>query len=140
MMVPSGTGAAPFALMRDRSTNAIEVLPTIRVDASSITRRPATFWRELAGEGADWRSELAVMPVLTSQGHDVLCTTKYLALCRLRVTREERMHQWGRRIRGAIGMGLTWAAAWFGAGVLLARVPFSFSTSLWRFSSRRSAF
>jgi hypothetical protein len=33
------------------------------------------------------------------------------------------MKNWGRRIRGAIGMGLTWAAAWFGAGVLLARVP-----------------
>ena len=33
------------------------------------------------------------------------------------------MKTWGRRIRGAIGMGLTWAAAWFGAGILLARVP-----------------
>ena len=28
-----------------------------------------------------------------------------------------------RRIRAAIGMGLTWGAAWFGAGALLARVP-----------------
>ena len=33
------------------------------------------------------------------------------------------MKQWGRRVRAAIGMGLTWAAAWFAAGVLLARVP-----------------
>lgn len=33
------------------------------------------------------------------------------------------MNRWGRRIRGAIGMGLTWGAAWFGAGLLLARVP-----------------
>ena len=33
------------------------------------------------------------------------------------------MKLWGRRIRAAIGMGLTWAAAWFGAGILLARVP-----------------
>jgi hypothetical protein len=33
------------------------------------------------------------------------------------------MKNWGRRIRGAIGMGLTWGAAWFGAGILLARVP-----------------
>jgi hypothetical protein len=33
------------------------------------------------------------------------------------------MKSWGRRLRAAIGMGLTWAAAWFGAGVLLARVP-----------------
>ena len=33
------------------------------------------------------------------------------------------MTQWGRRIRGAIGMGLTWGLAWFGAGMLLARVP-----------------
>jgi len=28
-----------------------------------------------------------------------------------------------RRIRAAIGMGLIWAAAWFAAGTLLARVP-----------------
>ena len=33
------------------------------------------------------------------------------------------MKKWGRRIRAAIGMGLTWGAAWFGAGTLLARVP-----------------
>ena len=33
------------------------------------------------------------------------------------------MTKWGRRIRAAIGMGLTWGAAWSGAGVLLARVP-----------------
>lgn len=29
------------------------------------------------------------------------------------------MRGWLRRIRGAIGMGLTWAAAWFGAGMML---------------------
>jgi hypothetical protein len=29
------------------------------------------------------------------------------------------MKKWLRRIRGAIGMGLTWAAAWFGAGLIL---------------------
>ena len=28
------------------------------------------------------------------------------------------MKTWWRRIRGAIGMGLTWAAAWGGAGTL----------------------
>ena len=33
------------------------------------------------------------------------------------------MKQWGRRIRAAIGTSLTWGAAWFGAGILLARVP-----------------
>lgn len=33
------------------------------------------------------------------------------------------MKNWGRRIRAAIGIGLTWGAAWFGAGILLARVP-----------------
>ncbi|MDX1395976.1 MAG: hypothetical protein R3195_16460 [Gemmatimonadota bacterium] len=26
------------------------------------------------------------------------------------------MRKWVKRIRGALGMGLTWAAAWFGAG------------------------
>ena len=29
------------------------------------------------------------------------------------------MRKWLRRIRGAIGMGLTWAVAWFGAGLVL---------------------
>lgn len=29
------------------------------------------------------------------------------------------MRKWLRRIRGAIGIGLTWAIAWFGAGMLL---------------------
>ena len=29
------------------------------------------------------------------------------------------MKKWLRRIRGAIGVGLTWAAAWFGAGMIL---------------------
>jgi hypothetical protein len=29
------------------------------------------------------------------------------------------MKKWLRRIRGAIGMGLTWAMAWFGAGLSL---------------------
>lgn len=29
------------------------------------------------------------------------------------------MRKWTRRIRGAIGMGLTWAAAWFGAGMVM---------------------
>ena len=33
------------------------------------------------------------------------------------------MENWWRRIRAAIGMGLTWGAAWFIAGTLLARVP-----------------
>src|SRR5436853_234966 len=39
------------------------------------------------------------------------------------------MKKWGRRIRGAIGMGLAWAAAGVGAGTLLARVP-GFSSDL----------
>jgi len=29
------------------------------------------------------------------------------------------MKKWLRRIRGAIGIGLTWAVAWFGAGLIL---------------------
>ena len=29
------------------------------------------------------------------------------------------MKKWLRRIRGAIGLGLTWAVAWFGAGMVL---------------------
>ena len=33
------------------------------------------------------------------------------------------MKKWGRRIRAAIGMGFIWGAAWFGAGILVARVP-----------------
>lgn len=30
------------------------------------------------------------------------------------------MANWRRRVRGAIGMGIAWAVAWFGAGVALA--------------------
>jgi hypothetical protein len=41
------------------------------------------------------------------------------------------MKQWGRRIRWAIGMGLTWGAAGFGAGTVLARVPGFYSDLLW---------
>lgn len=33
------------------------------------------------------------------------------------------MTTWGRRIRGAIGMGLIWVAAWSAAGAVVARVP-----------------
>jgi hypothetical protein len=29
------------------------------------------------------------------------------------------MNKWGRRIRGAIGLGLTWGFAWFAAGMIL---------------------
>lgn len=32
------------------------------------------------------------------------------------------MKQWRQRIRSAFGKGLIWAAAWFGSGILLARV------------------
>ena len=35
------------------------------------------------------------------------------------VHREGRVKKWLRRIRGAIGMGLTWAIAWFAAGMIL---------------------
>ena len=29
------------------------------------------------------------------------------------------MKKWLRRLRGAVGMGLTWAAAWFGVGAII---------------------
>ncbi|MEO6525745.1 MAG: hypothetical protein ABIP93_03905 [Gemmatimonadaceae bacterium] len=35
---------------------------------------------------------------------------------------EEMMWKWLRRIRGAIGMGFTWGAAWSAAGIVLAVV------------------
>ena len=35
---------------------------------------------------------------------------------------EAIMRKWLRRIRGAIGMGFTWGAAWSGAGIVLAVV------------------
>jgi len=34
------------------------------------------------------------------------------------------MKKWLRRIRGAVGMGLTWAAAWFGFGAVIGLVFF----------------
>lgn len=51
------------------------------------------------------------------------------------------MRKWLRRIRGAVGMGLTWAAAWFGAGLVLlmvvgfgaADVPFPLGFGLFGF-------
>lgn len=58
-----------------------------------------------------------------------LCSRKDLACCRKHMEappiehRELIMKKWWRRIRAAIGMGLTWGAAGFGAGLLLARVP-----------------
>src|SRR5262245_37790848 len=33
------------------------------------------------------------------------------------------MKKWARRTRAVLGMGLICGAAWFGAGILLARVP-----------------
>jgi len=35
------------------------------------------------------------------------------------VRREVGLNKWMRRIRGAFGMGLTWALAWFAAGMAL---------------------
>ena len=51
------------------------------------------------------------------------------------------MRKWLRRVRGAIGMGLTWAGAWFGAGMLLllvvgpdaADVPFPVGSGMFGF-------
>ena len=51
------------------------------------------------------------------------------------------MRKWLRRIRGAIGIGLTWALAWLGAGLLLlvvgvrADVPFPLFFALLGFLS-----
>ena len=39
------------------------------------------------------------------------------------------MSQWLRRVRGAIGMGFTWAAAWFAAG-MVPRWMFGFHTDV----------
>ncbi len=38
------------------------------------------------------------------------------------------MKKWLRRIRGALGMGLTWAVAWFGAGVIFLSGVLAFGT------------
>ena len=38
---------------------------------------------------------------------------------KVQVHREVLLEKWLRRIRGAIGLGLTWAVAWFGAGMVL---------------------
>ena len=32
------------------------------------------------------------------------------------------MKKWLKRIRGAVGMGLTWAVAWFGVGAIVGLV------------------
>jgi hypothetical protein len=52
--------------------------------------------------------------------HKVLCAECDPALeGESPVTGEVAMKKWLRRIRGAIGMGLTWGAAWLGAGLVL---------------------
>lgn len=38
------------------------------------------------------------------------------------------MRKWQKRIRGALGMGLTWAVAWFGAGAAIGLVFFGGGT------------
>ena len=38
------------------------------------------------------------------------------------------MKKWLKRIRGAVGLGLTWAAAWFGAGVIFLSGLLAFGT------------
>ena len=51
------------------------------------------------------------------------------------------MKKWLRRVRGAFGMGLTWALAWFGAGLVLlsivgpdsADVPFPIGFAMFGF-------
>jgi len=40
------------------------------------------------------------------------------------------MKKWLKRIRGAFGMGLTWAAAWFGVGAILGLVVGVFGAPL----------
>jgi hypothetical protein len=39
------------------------------------------------------------------------------------------MKKWLRRVRGAIGMGLAWALAWFGAGMVLLVVGLAFGAT-----------
>ena len=56
-------------------------------------------------------------------------------------TGRRELRKWLRRIRGAVGMGLIWAAAWFGAGLMLllvvgagaADVPFPLGFGLFGF-------
>src|SRR5690606_7137877 len=65
------------------------------------------------------------LPVVRRESAMLLCSTKFYA-GRTKVappmgsTRTEaKMSNWMRRIRGAVGMGITWALAWFGAGLVL---------------------
>lgn len=64
---------------------------------------------------------------LTRCARRLLCDTKYTGCAVHGVAADPllpavAMGTWRRRIRGAIGMGLNWGAAWFGAGLLLLAV------------------
>src|SRR5258706_15316912 len=41
---------------------------------------------------------------------------RYIQFCLMLAGAEAIMRKWLRRIRGALGMGFTWAAAWFAVG------------------------
>ena len=45
------------------------------------------------------------------------------------------MKKWLRRIRGAVGIGLIWAAAWFGVGAMIGLVFFGATISLELFAN-----
>ena len=49
------------------------------------------------------------------------------------------MRKWLRRARAAIGLGLTWAAGWFGIGVAFGLIAFSFEPSALLFNALASA-
>ncbi len=49
----------------------------------------------------------------------ILCTAKFLATTQQGTIWGDFMDGWLRRIRGAIGMGLIWGAAWFGVGMIM---------------------
>src|SRR5258705_13346281 len=54
---------------------------------------------------------------------------RYIQFCLILAGAEAIMRKWLRRIRGALGMGLTWSAAWFAVG-FVPRWVFGVSTDL----------
>jgi hypothetical protein len=66
---------------------------------------------------SELRVAVALAPWLLSRAR-LLCNAKYYVAKANRAS-EVGMNQWLKRIRGALGMGLTWALGWAVAGLLI---------------------
>ena len=105
----------------EQSLNRPSASTLVRPRSARWSRRPCVLTRTASSHSVQGALDLPV-PADYSVSQST-CHSLPARGARPVERREVVMKKWGRRIRAAIGMGLTWGAAWFGAGILLARVP-----------------